>query len=655
MRSIKLKIMMPILILSVLGLTALTASVYYVASSIIVANNEDIAYSKVEHLVMYADDRLSKWKPEVHMLAESSPAREMNFDGAMEYVSIWKSIFMHFDKVFIADRNGNYMDTKGFTGNISDQEYFSEAMGFRTVVSDPFISDITGDPAVVIAAPVLDYDNNVAGIVGAVAGIKEIVDLVSGEKMGEEGYAFMVDSKGKIVAHPDISRVFVSSILEEQNQGLADIGNKMMRGESGREYYKTDGGDRLVVYEPVKNTGWSVAITAARSEMSKGVERLRGSSLIIGLTAVGLMLIIINFLIGNTIKPLRRIAEVTEEVAAGNLSASVDVKSQDEIGLLAGHFNNMVKEMKGLLSEMQDAGATVASAAQQMLASSQEAGRVSEQIANTVSELARNATEQAETAQQGSSMVSEVVSGIGRISERAKNAEQLTNRTKDTVQRGIEAVENQRVKMQESKQAAEEVGNEVFTLADKSKQIGDIVSLIGDIADQTNLLALNAAIEAARAGEQGRGFAVVAEEVRKLAEESGQAAKKISVLISHIQQGIEKAAEGMKKSAKLVGEQENAVGHTENAFNEILKASVNLEESISEVSHASLQLNSNAVTVGEAINNIAAAIEVNAAGTEEVAASTEEQTAAIQQIASSAENLAGMAQRLQEVIQRFKI
>lgn len=655
MKSIKLKIMLPILILSVLGLSALTVSVYYVASSIIIANNEDMAHSKAENLVMYIDDRVSKWKPEVHMLAESSTAREMNFEGAMEYVSIWKSIFSHFERVFIADSSGNYLDTIGLTGNIANQDYFSEAMGFRTVVSDPFISDSTGEQVVVIAAPVLDYDNNVMGIVGAVAGIKEIVDLVRGEKMGEEGYAFMIDSKGKVIAHSYSSKTALTSMLEEQNHGLGEIGNKMMLGESGKGYYEAEEGDTLAVYKPITSAGWSVAIAAPRSEMSKGVERLRGSSAAIGLTAVGLMLIIINFLIGNTIKPLRRMAEVTEEVAAGNLCTSVEVKSQDEIGLLGGHFNNMVKEMKRLLSEMQDAGSTVASAAQQMLASSEEAGKVSEQMANTVSDLARNAAEQSETAQQGSNMVGEVVSGIGQISERAKNAEQLTSRTKDTVQKGIEAVENQRSKMQESKRAAEEVGNEVFTLADKSKQIGDIVSLIGDIADQTNLLALNAAIEAARAGEQGRGFAVVAEEVRKLAEESAQAAKKIDILISHIQQGIEKAVEGTKKSTKLVGEQENAVRHTENAFDEILKASVNLEESMNEVSHASLQLNSSAVTVGEAINNIAAAIEVNAAGTEEVAASTEEQTAAIQQIASSAENLAGMAQSLQEAIQRFRI
>jgi methyl-accepting chemotaxis protein len=396
-------------------------------------------------------------------------------------------------------------------------------------------------------------------------------------------------------------------------------------------------------------------MTASKAEVMASLDIMKTISLTSAAVAIVLACILINVIVGRSVKPIIRITEVTKEVANGNLRVKVGIKRNDEVGVLAENFNAMIENMKMLISETREMSAAVAGASQQMLASSNEASKVAEQVANTISELARGASEQAEETQRVSDMVNEAVTATGQLSAGIGYSEELTDKVKHTVDEGVKAVECQKLKMAENKNAAQKVGTEIYDLAQYSEKIGQIVDMIEDIADQTNLLALNAAIEAARAGEQGRGFAVVAEEVRKLAEDSMNATGEIGNLIKEIQAGIQRSVEGVKHTEKIVEEQENAVLQTTQAFQEILKATDELAGRMKEVAEAARLLNSNSVSIGETTQNMASIIEESAAGTEEVASATEEQTAAIQQIASSSEHLADLANKLQKAIERFYV
>ena len=195
----------------------------------------------------------------------------------------------------------------------------------------------------------------------------------------------------------------------------------------------------------------------------------------------------------------------------------------------------------------------------------------------------------------------------------------------------------------------------VSQLGERSKEIGQIVSVIAGIAGQTNLLALNAAIEAARAGEQGRGFAVVAEEIRKLAEESSKAAQQISDLIGSIQTETNDAVVAMDRGAKAAESGKTNLATTGDAFNQILERVNYVRDKSAVISDTVKNLMGPIDELAKNIGNVAdQAGRVNDES-QSVSAASEEQAAGIDEIASSSQMLAGYARDLEDTAMKFKL
>jgi methyl-accepting chemotaxis protein len=327
------------------------------------------------------------------------------------------------------------------------------------------------------------------------------------------------------------------------------------------------------------------------------------------------------------IAPISETVKVIGEVAEGDLTKRINVISNDEIGEMAAHFNGFVVKLHEAINQVAKSSGEVSSAAAML-------DSATERMATGVEEAAMQVNSVAAASEEMSMTSSEIARNCNTAVRSSEEANSAAGNGEQTIIQTIAVMNHIAERVKESAQI-------IRSLGIRSDQIGEIVGLINDIADQTNLLALNAAIEAARAGEQGRGFAVVADEVRKLAERTGDATKEIADTVSAMQTETKKVVLSMEEGVTEVGVGTDAVDKSGQALKDIL-------------SHI------NRVT-GQ-INQIAVASEEETATTNEIANSIQQisevmhDTArSIQENVRASSQLANHAAELQKMVGQFRL
>jgi methyl-accepting chemotaxis protein len=337
-------------------------------------------------------------------------------------------------------------------------------------------------------------------------------------------------------------------------------------------------------------------------------------SSVISKNEIGIMSASLNEMLDNVAQPVAQMAVSANVIASGDLTQDIAVEGvKGDVKKLAEGFRTMITGLRETIQAVRLNTEQVASSAEELSSSAEEVNASMEEVSSTVQQVA---TGSQNTARDSETMLKQSMQA-GQSSES-----------------GQKAAKDVSSKMELIKKTTQEGAQKISALGQKSKEIGRIVDTINQISEQTNLLALNAAIEAARAGEAGRGFAVVADEVRKLAEESGQATKQIRDLIVGIQLEIDGAVKSMGENTKQVEDGSKGVETAVAAF-----------EALPSVIAA----------VNKSAEEVGAVAQENASGAEEVSASIQEVTSSMQQVSSAAQQMASIASELKNVVERFKL
>ena len=354
------------------------------------------------------------------------------------------------------------------------------------------------------------------------------------------------------------------------------------------------------------------------------------------------------------VTPRTEPVQAPDGLAPGRLAEIFDAMLETTRGSVVG-YNAMREKVAAMLQRIAQESQAVAAASQQMATTSEESGRAVGEIASAVGEVAAGAERQVRTVGEARELAEEVVTTTVASNENATLTARAAEQAREVAEEGASTIAEATEAMQAVRASSQEVTETIRDLGSKSDEIGSIVATITGIAEQTNLLALNAAIEAARAGEQGRGFAVVAEEVRKLAEESQQAASSISGLIAEIQRETGRAVEVVESGAQRTADGVVTVEQARDAFLRIGTSVEDVSGRVEQIALAIGEISQSAGRMQENMADVVSVAEQSSASTEQVSASTQQTSASTQEIAASAQELAQTAEELERLVGQFTL
>lgn len=455
--------------------------------------------------------------------------------------------------------------------------YTQAVQAGRQTVTPPY-QDASSDKIVMTFAQPVGQD-----VVAADVELGDVAREVLGVKIGETGYAALIDGEGKYLVHPNRSQV--GKPVSAMRGGT--------RLSSTPSVVEIDGDTWLAATYKIEGVGWELLLLLEKSDAMSGLGAIAWINILISALIIGAAIAMCGFMISILLQPLVKVNKAMSDICQGDadLTKRLEVNSDDEIGRLSKSFNHFVMIIQDLVTDtMKSAGhlTTIATHAREgaerntdaIHVQQNEIGQVAtaiNEMSATASHVADNATDTASAAQEAAA---EGTSGMKNAEENKRRMESLVSQideTTDTINR----------------------------LDEQGQQINSILSTIQGIAEQTNLLALNAAIEAARAGEQGRGFAVVADEVRALSARTHEATGEIQNVIKELQEQTQNAVRIMDLSKTLTAE-------TGESAQEVTGSLMRIAESIEDISNRAKTI-ANAsreqYTSTEEINRIATTIQ----------------------------------------------
>ncbi|EMN7728016.1 methyl-accepting chemotaxis protein [Bacillus thuringiensis] len=471
------------------------------------------------------------------------------------------------------------------------------------------------------------------------------------------------DSKDKLLSNPNASSS-VKSTMELGSTWRKFVEEKVFtlaKEQKWEEALQVASSENGTVYKVIGDfTNYSNEQAKLREQ---SIEKIDQSALLIEYVIfLSLVICIVAAIIlawwfsGKLVKPIQQIDTKLKELASqeGDLTARLQVNSNDEIGAIAASFNKMLENLQHIINRVQKTSVEVQTASENMLEKTNTSREATVRVQSSMSNLNASIQSQTSSMEESSTAMDDMAVSVQRIAESASSVAELAVATSEHASDGSTVIQKSVSQMTTIHEAVNATSEVVERLITHTKYIDTAVQSISNIAEQTNLLALNASIEAARAGEQGKGFAVVADEVRKLAEQSKTAATDINQLLHQIQNDTETASSMMSQGRSEAFEGINVIREAGTSFSTIVEQVNKVSTQMQDISATAEEMAASAEEMNASLNNIASISTEVSSETAATAQSAEQKVIVMNEMTVTAGKMKQTVEELDQLVSHFK-
>lgn len=565
------------------------------------------------------------------------------------------------DHIIVCAKSGTACSEKGaIRGDVYNAFVESEegknveseiGMGSMWISSHPAIDEVTGydsdEYALSLVTVLKNNSNKSVGYIIIDVKTSFIQDILDNAQISDNSIKGFVLEDGSQVLSGDSDIKFTDT----------DFYQEALAGENlqGSKEVSYEGADYLFTYSRIEGTNMLVCAMVPQKEIMAGAQAILRYTLIAVAICAVIAIVVGSVLASGISKAIRKVNRVLKKTSDGDLTGQISMKRKDEFNVLSSSITNMIGSMKDLILKMTNVSGHVSDSAVQVGTNSEVLLEVTKDITEAVDYINSGISQQAQDTESCLEQMNGLAERINVVHENTDEISEIAQEAQEAIENGMVIVANLGEKVQGTTEVTETIIREIRELSKESIAINSIIGTINEIAEQTNLLSLNASIEAARAGEAGRGFAVVSEEIRKLAEQSGNAGNQIGEIINHIQERLAATIETAGLAGESVAFQTEALNNTVDVFKNISQQVSKLAEDVEKITQSVGGIEQAKEDTMNAIESISTTSNQTESASEELARSTEKQLQAVEVLNDAVKQLQMDAEDLDTSVSIFKV
>ena len=663
-------LLVPIVLLAVYGVVS-----YKKAEAAIISNHEASTHNTIDAISRYMNfgfSMIDKTSLEITNDVYVRDFLNLKYEEAMDNVRTYDDVYdrisvnayanSFISNIHLIGQNGVCMSTSGVINHHlydilikSDiNQIFKETkahylwVGYHTELDEamPTGSNVYGPDK--YATSIIRKFINGKGFFIADISRDQIKKMFSEYDLGEGSILGFITGDGRETLSIDgVEHVFVDLPYYQNALASEEL--------SGYSYEKYNGKDYLFLYGKFKDVDGMVCALIPKSTILSKVSGIRALSVLFVTLSCVLAVFIVILITRDITMNIKTLSKSIAQIAKGDLTTKLQLKRNDEFHALSSGITDMVEHMRVLIGEVQGVSNTVSSSAKSLTGTAGELLEASKGISRAIDEIGQGMIQQSEDAEKCLHQMSNLSDQINQVYSNTNEIGQIANSTQNVANEGLYLIGELSNKSKATSEITQDVIRKIREFKEKSKTIESFVNVIDSIASQTNLLSLNASIEAARAGEAGRGFAVVAEEIRKLADQTMNAAKQIKNTVQIIDLMNQDTVKTAEKAEGIVASQIEALNKTVDAFKNISGRVNDLVSNLNDILARLKNIETAKEDTLNAVQSISAVTQQTSAATQEVNATAQNQIDAVERLREAAMVLEADARKLEDAIKIFRI